>query len=153
MAINLNTINGTLKPINDRVLVSNMYFGEQKLKSGLIISDDNGSTRGIYPRWGQVHAKGPNNDSAYQIGDWVLIEHGRWTRGVKIDEGTGELELRMVDAECILAYDTQNAKTTFLSGRLGTEELAKFAITTALSLYLNFINMFQMLLSLLGNRE
>jgi co-chaperonin GroES (HSP10) len=107
MAINLNTINGTLKPINDRVLVSNMYFGEQKLKSGLIISDDNGSTRGIYPRWGQVHAKGPNNDSAYQIGDWVLVEHGRWTRSVKIDEGTGELELRMVDAECILAYDSK----------------------------------------------
>ena len=53
----------------------------------------------------------------------------------------------------LTAYDTQHAKTTFLSGRLGTEELAKFAITTALSLYLNFINMFQMLLSLLGNRE
>ena len=53
----------------------------------------------------------------------------------------------------LTAWDTQNAKTTFLSGRLGTEDLAKFAINTALSLYLNFINLFQMLLSLLGNRE
>lgn len=53
----------------------------------------------------------------------------------------------------LTAYDTQNAKTTFLSGNLGTEELAKFAISTSLSLYLNFINLFQMLLSLLGNRE
>ena len=53
----------------------------------------------------------------------------------------------------LTAYDTQNAKTTFLSGHLGTEELAKFAISTSLSLYLNFINLFQMLLSLLGNRE
>lgn len=53
----------------------------------------------------------------------------------------------------LTAYDTQHAKTTFLSGRLGTEELAKFAISTSLSLYLNFINLFQMLLSLLGNRE
>ena len=53
----------------------------------------------------------------------------------------------------LTAYDTQHAKTTFLSGRLNTEELAKFAISTSLSLYLNFINMFQMLLSLLGNRE
>ena len=53
----------------------------------------------------------------------------------------------------LTAWDTQNAKVTFLSGNLNTEELAKFAITTALSLYLNFINMFQMLLSLLGNRE
>jgi len=53
----------------------------------------------------------------------------------------------------LTAYDTQNAKTTFLSGRLNTDELAKFAISTSLSLYLNFINMFQMLLSLLGDRE
>ena len=53
----------------------------------------------------------------------------------------------------LTAFDTQRAKTTFLSGSLGTDELAKFAIATALSLYLNFVNMFQMLLSLLGNRE
>ena len=53
----------------------------------------------------------------------------------------------------LTAYDTQHAKTTFLSGHLNTEELAKFAISTSLSLYLNFINLFQMLLSLLGNRE
>lgn len=53
----------------------------------------------------------------------------------------------------LTAYDTQHAKTTFLSGRLNADELAKFAISTSLSLYLNFINLFQMLLSLLGNRE
>ena len=53
----------------------------------------------------------------------------------------------------LTAFDTQRAKTTFLSGHLGTDELAKFAIATALSLYLNFVNMFQMLLHLLGNRE
>ena len=53
----------------------------------------------------------------------------------------------------LTAYDTQNAKTTFLSANAPSEELAKFAINTSLSLYLNFINLFQMLLSLLGNRE
>lgn len=53
----------------------------------------------------------------------------------------------------LTAYDTQNAKTTFLNGGLSTDDLAKFALSTSLSLYLNFINMFQMLLSLLGNRE
>ena len=53
----------------------------------------------------------------------------------------------------LTAYDTQHAKTTFLSGHLNADELAKFAISTSLSLYLNFINLFQMLLSLLGNRE
>ena len=53
----------------------------------------------------------------------------------------------------LTAYDTQRAKSTFLAGNLGTDALAKFAIETALSLYLNFINLFQMLLHLLGNRE
>jgi FtsH-binding integral membrane protein len=53
----------------------------------------------------------------------------------------------------LTAYDTQRAKTTFLSGALGTDALTKYAIETAISLYLNFINLFQMLLHLLGNRE
>jgi FtsH-binding integral membrane protein len=53
----------------------------------------------------------------------------------------------------LTAYDTQTAKSVFVSGRMNAEETAKFAIHMALSLYLNFINLFQMLLSLLGNRE
>lgn len=53
----------------------------------------------------------------------------------------------------LTAYDTQNAKTTFLNANKQTDELAKFAIATSLSLYLNFINIFQMLLHLLGDRE
>lgn len=104
MALNLNTLNGTLRPIGNRVIVSDMYFGEQRTKSGLIIRSDDGETRGIYPRWGKVHSKGPDNKDDYQVGDWILIEHGRWTRSVKIDEGNGEIELRMVEAESILAY-------------------------------------------------
>lgn len=53
----------------------------------------------------------------------------------------------------LTAYDTQTAKSEFVSGRMNAEETAKFAIEMALNLYLNFINLFQMLLSLLGNRE
>jgi FtsH-binding integral membrane protein len=53
----------------------------------------------------------------------------------------------------LTAYDTQTAKSVFVSGRLNAEQTAKFAVEMALSLYLNFINLFQMLLSLLGNRE
>lgn len=53
----------------------------------------------------------------------------------------------------LTAYDTQHAKSMFVSGHMNAEETAKFAIQIAISLYLNFINLFQMLLSLLGNRE
>lgn len=107
MAINLNTIEGTVRPIGNRVIVKNMHFGEQKTKSGLIIKDDNGTTRGIYPRWGQVHSKGPENKDEYQVGDWILVEHGRWTRGITVNEGAGEIELRMVETESILAWSDE----------------------------------------------
>lgn len=107
MAINLNTLYGKLTPIHNRVIVRNMNFGEQKTRSGLIIRDDDGTSRGIYPRWAQVHAIGSENSDEYAVGDWILIEHGRWTRGIKIDEGDGEMELRMVEAESVLGYSNE----------------------------------------------
>ncbi|MFT7135685.1 MAG: FtsH-binding integral membrane protein [Akkermansiaceae bacterium] len=55
----------------------------------------------------------------------------------------------------LTAYDTQNIKATYLAhAQHGDQEwLAKSGIMGALSLYLNFINMFMMLLQLFGNRE
>ncbi|WP_425043598.1 Bax inhibitor-1/YccA family protein [Primorskyibacter sp. S87] len=55
----------------------------------------------------------------------------------------------------LTAYDTQNIKNTYLQhAHSGDSEwLGKAAIMGALSLYLDFINMFMMLLSLFGNRE
>ncbi|MCG7573650.1 Bax inhibitor-1/YccA family protein [Phaeobacter sp. CNT1-3] len=55
----------------------------------------------------------------------------------------------------LTAYDTQNIKTTYLAhAHHGDQEwLGKAAIMGALSLYLDFINMFMMLLNLLGERE
>ncbi len=55
----------------------------------------------------------------------------------------------------LTAYDTQNIKNTYLAHAHhgDTEWLGKSAIMGALSLYLNFINMFMMLLQLFGNRE
>lgn len=55
----------------------------------------------------------------------------------------------------LTAYDTQNIKNTYLQfAHAGDQEwLGKAAIMGALSLYINFINMFMMLLSLFGNRE
>lgn len=48
----------------------------------------------------------------------------------------------------LTAWDTQNAKTMYLQ-----YEDSSMGIRFALSLYLNFINLFQMLLYLMGNRE
>jgi len=52
----------------------------------------------------------------------------------------------------LTAYDTQQIKETY-DENYGGEAVGKLAIMGALSLYLDFINLFQMLLSLLGQRN
>lgn len=52
----------------------------------------------------------------------------------------------------LTAWDTQNIKSQYLAHR-GHEALGKIAVFGALSLYLNFVNIFQLLLSLTGERE
>lgn len=55
----------------------------------------------------------------------------------------------------LTAYDCQNLKNDYLTdGEVyGFDSPEKSALFGALSLYLNFVNIFQMLLSLLGDRE
>jgi FtsH-binding integral membrane protein len=52
----------------------------------------------------------------------------------------------------LTAYDTQKIKNTYAYVQ-GTDMLGKSAILGALTLYLDFINMFQFLLSFMGNRD
>ena len=111
-------IKGKLSPIKNRVIVSDMHFGEQIRKSGLILTGDDGTSRGIYPRWCQVHAKGPETTDDYTVGDWILVEHGRWTRGVDIDEGNGESTLRMVEAESIMGWSKEPPTDTQMAAEV-----------------------------------
>jgi len=53
----------------------------------------------------------------------------------------------------LTAYDTQKLKEMYLYGNFDGEAAAKVSVFGALTLYLDFINMFQFLLSLMGNRN
>ena len=93
---------GKLIPIRDHVIVEEMEFGEQISKGGIIIQSDDGKNMGVKPRWGKVYAVGEKNLDV-KIGDWVLIEHGRWTRGMNVEDETGTLRvLRRVDKDAIM---------------------------------------------------
>jgi len=52
----------------------------------------------------------------------------------------------------LTAYDTQRIKSMY-DYVAGTDMMGKTAIMGALSLYLDFINMFQFLLSFMGDRR
>ncbi|TVR09425.1 MAG: Bax inhibitor-1/YccA family protein [Salinarimonadaceae bacterium] len=53
----------------------------------------------------------------------------------------------------LTAWDTQRLKEMYLYGNLNADSAGRASVMGALSLYLNFVNMFQFLLALLGNRE
>jgi FtsH-binding integral membrane protein len=53
----------------------------------------------------------------------------------------------------LTAWDTQRLKTAYLYGAMDGETTERSAIIGALSLYLNFINLFTLLLQLLGQRD
>ena len=113
-----NTIKGKLTPIKDNLIVEDMNFGERKTKGGIILMDDDGKEEGIRPRWARVYAKGPLNKDDYQVGDWVLVAHGRWSRGLDVeDPKTGEIvKLRRADPDEILGVsDTQPVSYTHLT--------------------------------------
>jgi co-chaperonin GroES (HSP10) len=95
-------------PILDHIIVTNINFGEQKTASGIVLRSDNGTSEGVKPRWGQIYALGPDC-SNLTVGEWVLIEHGRWTRGINLTiEDTGEeLELFRIDPNGILIVADQ----------------------------------------------
>ena len=53
----------------------------------------------------------------------------------------------------LIAYDTQKIKDMGARVQEGTEEHRKGAVVGALSLYLDFINLFLMLLRIFGDRK
>ena len=102
-------VKGSVRPIHNRVIVKHMNFGEQKTAGGIIITSDDGKDRGIKPRWGQVVSKGNTNIDEYSVGDWVLVEHGRWTRTFQVDENDDGnfVDMRTVEAESILGWSNE----------------------------------------------
>lgn len=98
----MSKVTGKLKPLRDNVIVSDMNFSERKTAGGIVLLSDDGKSEGVRHRWGKVYAVGPEQTDV-KIGDWILIEHGRWTRGVTIVEEDGsETEVRRIDTNAIL---------------------------------------------------
>jgi len=98
----MSVVKGNLKPIKDNILITDMNFEEQRTASGIVVLSDDGKSEGIKPRWGRVWAIGPEQHDV-EIGDWILIEHGRWTRSVQIEREDGEIiKIRRVDTNCII---------------------------------------------------
>jgi co-chaperonin GroES (HSP10) len=90
-----------IHPLNNSVIVSEMVFDQRITSSGIILPNDNGTGSGIRPRWGQVYAVGPKQTDV-TVGQWICVAHGRWTRGIDIEDESGKKTLRRIDPNDIL---------------------------------------------------
>ena len=95
-----------LQPLNDSVVVADMTFDERITTGGIVLLNDNGKGTGIRPRWAQVYAVGPNQQDIV-VGQWICVAHGRWTRGIDIEDESGKQTLRRVDPRDILLVSNE----------------------------------------------
>lgn len=108
------------KPLNDTVIVSDMAFDQRITTSGIILLNDNGKGTGIRPRWGRVYAIGPKQHDV-TVGQWVCVAHGRWTRGVEVQDETGSKTIRKIDPKDILLVADQQPQDDTMSDAVHVE--------------------------------
>ena len=95
-----------IQPIRNDVIVTDMAFDQRITSSGIILLNDNGTGLGIRPRWGCVYAVGPEQTDV-RVGQWICVAHGRWTRGLEINDNGVERTIRKIDPKDILLVSDQ----------------------------------------------
>jgi co-chaperonin GroES (HSP10) len=98
----MKPVEGTIRPLDKKVLVCDMEFGMEKSAGGILLHSDDGKSTGIHPRWAKVYAVGPNQQEV-KVGEWILLEHGRWSRGINYRTPEGnDIVIRLADNNAIL---------------------------------------------------
>ncbi len=102
----MNRLNTTkmnkFSPLSDNILVTGLEEGMKMTRGGIIRLDDNFKEHGIRPRWAQVWQVGPNIDYV-KVGEWVYVEHGRWTLRIPLDlDEEGQVDVWKIDPAAIL---------------------------------------------------
>ena len=90
-----------IRALRDHVIVTDMDFTGRQLSSGIWLLGDDGKADGIRPRWGKVYKIGPDQRDV-TVGQWVYVEHGRWTRGLEIEIDGEVFTVRRVDPTAMI---------------------------------------------------
>ena len=106
----------SIRALHDDVLICDMDMGEIVTAGGIVIRSDDGKVHGVKPRWGRVYCVGPEQTDI-KVGQWILIEHGRWTRKMRIDDGESEKEIQKVEVKSVLLVSDEKPNTNYF----GTE--------------------------------
>lgn len=126
-----NSFEGTLKPLGDKIMVCDMDFGMEKTSSGLILPSDDGKSTGIHARWARVYSVGPKQKHI-KVNEWILIEHGRWSRGIDHYNEDGEkITIRLIDNDAILLVSDEKPLDVIRSAPVGAGSNFNFNIPGA----------------------
>ena len=106
-----------IRPLMDHIIVSEMAFDQRITNGGIILLNDDMKSSGIRPRWAKVYAIGPEQKDV-QIGQYILISHGRWTRGIKIEDDEGEKVIRKVDNNEVLMVSDEPVNDQTMSDKV-----------------------------------
>ena len=109
-----------IRPLGKNIIIRDMSFEARTLDSGIVLLNDDGKTDGIRPRWGKVYATGPDQTDV-TVGQWVLVEHGRWSRGLKINKDGEEFTIRRADPDSILMVSDEEPNSETISTALHAE--------------------------------
>ena len=113
-----------LIPIKNHVIVKDMNFGQRQLSSGVLLLGDDGKTDGIRPRWSKVYAIGPEQRDVAP-GQWVMVEHGRWTRGIEVNINGERLTIRRVDPDAIMLVSDEEPRDDVISTSVHAERKSR----------------------------
>ena len=71
---------------------------------GIILLSKDGTEEAVRPRWFKVYSLGEDIDWLTE-GAYVLVDHGRWSNGIKVDE---ELKVYLLDNKDCLMISEEN---------------------------------------------
>jgi len=100
-------VKGNIRPLRDKVIVTDMNFDAETTKGGIVLLGDDGKSSGLHPRWCRVLFVG-DEQKDIKVGQWLLMQHGRWTRAHKYENENGdEIVIHMIDNNGILCLQDE----------------------------------------------
>lgn len=95
------------RPLKGKIVATAVDKGERLTEGGIIVLDDDGKDHGIRPRWFKVTQLHPAETEDIKVGDFVLVEHGRWTRKIQQDNQ----DFWIIESKSIMAKNDYLPKT------------------------------------------
>jgi co-chaperonin GroES (HSP10) len=108
-----------IQALNDNIIVTDMNFEERVTASGIVLPGDDGKDSGIRARWCKIYAVGPDQtDPELTVGKYILVSHGRWTRGIEVEVDGVKFAIRKVDSNEILLVSDDPVQDDYTSDKV-----------------------------------